>query len=78
MDYEIAATKLPNKQKRVSQYNLDGIYITTYRSVLETSKKTGVNKTSISNCCNQINKTAGGYIFRFEEDVIAEKLNAIS
>jgi len=39
--------------------------IKRYKSVAEATKETNIERTSIENCCNGKNKTAGGYIFKF-------------
>lgn len=36
-----------------------------YTSILEAEKLTGINKSSLSNCCRGIFKTAGGYHWRY-------------
>lgn len=51
--------------KCVSQYDLNGNFITKYNSISHASRETDVPITSISNCINKKNKTAGGYIWEF-------------
>lgn len=55
--------------KPVLQYTKDNVFINKFNSIKEANKKTGVNYTSISSCCNGRLKYAGGYIWRFEKDV---------
>lgn len=51
--------------KPVAQYDLEGNYITSYKSVSEASRCTGIHSTNISRCCNgQINRVRK-FIFKF-------------
>ena len=59
------ATYKQKFRKDVVQYSLDGDFIATYESGAEAYRKTGVNSTQISECCNGKAKTAGGYIWKF-------------
>jgi hypothetical protein len=54
-------------QKAVKKISLDGNVIETFNSISDASKKTGVNRVSISNMCNGKcgRKTAGGFIWKF-------------
>ena len=48
--------------KKVKQYTKDGIFIREWNSMIEASKKTKTNPSSITLCCRgQRIKTAGGY-----------------
>lgn len=53
---------------KISQFTKDGKFIADYPSAIEAYRVTGVNNTSISNCCKGRSKSAGGYIWRFSED----------
>ena len=55
-----------NSSKVVLQYNKNGNFIRKYVSMTEASKVTGILRTSISNNCHLISKTAGGYIWKFK------------
>lgn len=55
------------KSKPVLQFTLDGEFIKTYPSAKEAERQTGINRTSISYCCNGKLKTAGGFIWKFAE-----------
>lgn len=52
--------------KPVSQY-FEGEFIKTFHSTMEAERQTGVNHRSISACCNNKLKTAGGYVWRYAE-----------
>lgn len=62
--------------KPVAQYSKDGKLIATYKSQLEAEEKTGIKQSHITDVCTQrkirhkdgheyVNRTAGGYIWKF-------------
>lgn len=53
---------------KVSQYLKDGTFVQSFASAIEAYRQTGVNNTSISNCCKGRSKSAGGFIWKFSED----------
>lgn len=53
--------------KPVEQLSLDGNLLNCFHSINTASKETGIYCTSISKCCNNKRKTAGGYIWRFKK-----------
>lgn len=58
-------------EKQVFQYDLSGKLINFYNSVNECSRCTGIDQSDISNCCLKKKvKTAGGFVFRFEQSKI--------
>ena len=59
--------------KAVIQCDLDGNFISKYKSVSSASKATGILRTRISSNITGAAKTAGGFIFVYEEDF--DKLN---
>lgn len=59
-------------KKIVAQYDLDGNYIRTYKSISEASKATGISTTVISKCCKGKRRTSKGFIWKYiEEDILA-------
>lgn len=58
-----------NQKKSIVQYSLDNMFICYFDSVYEAGMKTGVDKGSISACCRGKNKTAGGFIWKYYEDI---------
>lgn len=54
-------------KKRVKQYDLQNNLIAIYESGAEASRQTGVNSKGISLVCLGKRKTAGGFIWRFQE-----------
>ena len=57
--------KVNNRGKSIDQYTKDGIFINTYKSVTDASKSLGISITNISNCLRRVNKSAGGFIFKY-------------
>lgn len=51
--------------KRVIQYDLSMNKIKEYDCIVEATKETKIDKTNIGKCCNNIRRTAGGYIWEF-------------
>ena len=54
--------------KRINQYDLNNNFIKTFDSITNAAKETNNNRESIGKCCNNKNKTAGGFIWRFGND----------
>ena len=59
--------KLGNPPKKVFQYSIDGKLVNIYPSINEASKTLNIQPSNISKCCNNIYKTAYGYIWRFDQ-----------
>ena len=53
-------------KKPVEQYNLEGAKINEYISINEAARQTGVRVGDISACCNNKQKTAFSFIFKFK------------
>ena len=58
---------LSNTIKAIIQYDLDMNKIKEYTSITEASIQLNIIRTSIGKCCNNSQKTAGGFIFKFAE-----------
>lgn len=54
--------------KKVKQYNLNHQLLKIYNSQLEASQYTKICNVAISNCCLGKSKTAGGYIWRYDNE----------
>ena len=63
--YKIGATKT----SKIRQYNLSGKVVKEWNSQKEASLKTKINKNSICECCKGKRKTAGGYIWKYKEEI---------
>lgn len=58
-----------NMEKRfkpVSQYDMDGTYIQSFKSIVEASEKTGVKRSDISAVLTGLQHTAHGFIFKYD------------
>jgi hypothetical protein len=54
------------RNKTIIQYDLDGNVIKEYESQSQASRETNVNQSDISACCNEKQKTAGGFTWKFK------------
>jgi hypothetical protein len=59
--------------KPVLQYDKQGNFIKEWNSITEAEFKLNLCKGRISSCCRYINKTAGGFIWRFKNNPITDK-----
>ena len=59
---------IKGKKKKVAQYDEKGNLLEIYKSVVEASEKTGVNKGGISRCIKGERNHAGGFVFKLIED----------
>lgn len=50
---------------KINQYDSDNNFIKTYDSITNAAKETNTDRSSISKCCNNKYKTAGGFIWKF-------------
>lgn len=57
----------PKISKKVYQYDKDFIFISDYPSASEAHRKTNIKVSHIIECCNNKRKTAGGYIWKYDE-----------
>lgn len=62
-----------SNKKAVVQYDKHGNFINRYICIVDASEKTLINKSGIANCARGKAKTAGGFIWKFEKDVIQNK-----
>lgn len=51
----------------VAQYDLQGNKLFVYASQTEAARKTGITREFINMCCMNKKKTAGGYVWKYEE-----------
>lgn len=58
------------RDKSVTQYTKNGVFVKEYASINEAARISGVDSSSISEVCKQIGhrKTAGGFIWRYKDD----------
>lgn len=56
-----------SRGKPVLQFTLENVFVNRYKSLDEAQEKTNISKTVICRVCNNQGKTAGGYIWKYEE-----------
>lgn len=71
---EKARAKMAGK-KPVIQYTLDGKEVARYETVTDAAKAVSRSVSTIGKCCNGFARTACGYIWKFENDVLGGKTN---
>ena len=54
---------------KVSQYTKTGEFVADYPSAIKACRQTGINNSSIANCCKGKTKSAGRFIWKFSKDV---------
>jgi group I intron endonuclease len=57
----------------ICQYNLQGELIEKFLGSYEACQQTGISRSAISNCLCGISKTAGGYIWRNDNEPLTEE-----
>ena len=55
--------------KKILQFTKSGEFINEWPSAMEASRQIGIVQPSICNCCNGKYKSAGGYIWKYAEDL---------
>lgn len=58
-------------RKDVVQFDLNGNIIAEFLSAKEAARQTGVADSNINQCCKNMSITAGGYKWKYKQDVIA-------
>ena len=61
---------LKSKVKPVNQYDLDGNLIKKWESIRYASRHLNISHNGIIASCKGIQKTSGGYIWRYESEVM--------
>jgi hypothetical protein len=59
--------QVPYNEKCVVQYDKNNNFIKEWKSISEAQRK--LNIFNIGACCRKLYKTAGGYIWKFKEDI---------
>lgn len=54
--------------KTICQYDLSGNFINKFNSIKDAANKYNLSRSNISNTCNGINNSCGGYVWRYEGD----------
>lgn len=64
---ELSENCCRNHRKKINQYDLDGIFIREWKSGRIIQRILGIANTSISSVCLGKRKSAGGFIWKFQE-----------
>lgn len=56
--------------KEVLQYSKSGCFIKKWPSLKEIERKTGLNHTSIGDCCRGKQKSSHGFVWKFKKEVV--------
>ena len=59
--------KIPTKEKKVYQYDLNGNFMKEYKSITEASKNVKIKHGTLCMCLNGFSKTSGGYIWKYKK-----------
>ena len=68
-ELDISATERASRQhktKKVQQYTLDGVYITTFNSATEAGERYNINPHQIRATCNGKQNSSGGFKWKYE------------
>jgi len=64
---KISETSRKVNGRKVSQYTKDGVFISSFESIVEAGEKNGIHRKNIQACLTGPNKTAGGFIWKYNE-----------
>ena len=56
------------RMKKINQYDLNGNLMKTYKGVRIAEEETGVHNSNIIKCCKGKVKSAGGYIWKYQNE----------
>lgn len=56
-----------NARKKIYKFTTDGVFVEEYSSVSEAGLKNKISAVSITNCCKKRQKTAAGFVWKFEK-----------
>lgn len=66
----LKGAKNPNARK-IAQYDKDGSFIKIWNCMSDAGKELGIKNQSLYNACSGLSKTAGGYVWKYYEDIEA-------
>lgn len=58
---------IPYKRTPVLQYDLNNKFIQEWESIKKAENYYNISKNTISQCCKKLQKTAGGFIWKYKE-----------
>ena len=56
------------QSRAVLMFDLEGNLIREYNSIINAAKDNNICKVAISNCCRDLTKTSGGYIWKYKDN----------
>lgn len=56
--------------KPILQFDLEGNFLKQYPSLMDASRETNLNQSTMSHCANGKYKTCGGYIWKYKSEVM--------
>ena len=56
-------------KRPVEQYTLEGTFVRAWDSIVDAGRETNTNPSTISHVCKRLLNTAGGYLWRYSDDV---------
>lgn len=65
-------TLLNKRGKTVFKYDKDNNLLQSYPSLQQATRETKINQSHISQCCNNKRKTAGGFVWRYAENILCK------
>lgn len=60
-------TILGKRIKLINKFDMNNNFIKSYISIMQASRENNIKRTAISNCANNLTKSAGNYIWRFND-----------
>jgi hypothetical protein len=60
-----------SRSRRFDQFDKNNKFIRTYDSVKDVMTATGVSPNNLYDCCKQVKKTAGGFIWRIHDETVS-------
>lgn len=61
--------QIPYNKKIVLQYDKNGNFIKEYKSTCDAQRETKIFQSNISKCCLKQRHTAGGFVWRYKEEI---------
>ena len=69
-DSNLEVNPLKRYRERICQFTKDWVYVASYKNIADAHRETLIGSTSIGNVLNGWSKSAGGYYWKFENDVL--------
>jgi len=69
IDLSYYLNKSVKTAKPVLQFDLQGNFISEFKSIYQAGKTTGIKSQNIQNCCNKNQKSSGGFIWYYKNNI---------